>query len=147
MLSCQVKSTQSSTAAEASGDRVLPVDDGSARDPRAAANLVDPARQLTGLVPVAHRPNAREHAAFRKFHFREETEIARHVCLVGAMQTAIADQTLSVTNVPRGIEAQSVSRNGMPGWQREAIEARGRRSASWKSRVGLTWGQRMQLCQ
>ena len=57
---------------------MLPVDGGSACDLRAAAHAGDQARQLTGLVPVAHRPDARAHAPFRKFHFREEEqEMAR----------------------------------------------------------------------
>ena len=72
----RTRRTISGSTARASGDRVLPVDDGSARDLRAATRSVDLARQLTGLVPVAHRPDACTHSPFRKFHFREEAEVA-----------------------------------------------------------------------
>ena len=51
------------------------MEDGSARDLRAAVPSVHLARQLTGLVPVFHRPDACADSPFRKFRFREETEI------------------------------------------------------------------------
>src|SRR5262249_50889551 len=38
---------------------MVPVDGGSARDLRVAADLADAARQLTGLCAAAHRPDAR----------------------------------------------------------------------------------------
>jgi len=58
------RSQRAQDGPKASGDRGPPVHDGSARDLRAAAHAVDLARQLTGLVPVAHRPDACAESAF-----------------------------------------------------------------------------------
>jgi len=55
------------TRSAAWGERGVPVDEGSARDLRAAADLVDDDAQLTGLCALAHRPNARAGAADEEF--------------------------------------------------------------------------------
>ena len=53
---------------------MLPVDGGSARDLRAAAIAVDPARQLTGLCATTHRPDARAQAPAEDFSLCPEGE-------------------------------------------------------------------------
>jgi hypothetical protein len=100
------------------GDREPPVTDGSACDLRAAAQAVDPARQLTCLVPVAPRPDACAEAPFRKFHFRDE----------------IRRRAPSSSVVPQGPDPESCMSFGMvPPEAASESGRRGCRAVPWLS--------------
>jgi hypothetical protein len=120
-------------AGGASGEHVVPVEGGSARDLRATARTVGPSRQLTGLFATPHRPDACAQAPGRRFlslHFgiarlaRLAGCVARGAELVSGARTAARERKKVVTDSLRAAHCSGGGTTVVLGNPGELLSAR-----------------------